>query len=100
VTPGTGLVTLPEDVDPPNHKTRVAARWLEAAGWTRSILVRRNYGDLKLTPGDCVTTQSVTAAMPMRAGCPRTALPNDVANTGAKEKSLVTSSPVAGRMAK
>ncbi|PZQ96201.1 MAG: hypothetical protein DI533_17355 [Cereibacter sphaeroides] len=48
----TGLVTLFADVENSNRKTRVAARWLEAAGWTTSIIERRNYGDLKLTTND------------------------------------------------
>jgi len=48
----TGLVTLGADVQAKNRKTRVAARWLEAAGWTTSIIERRNYGDLKLAFDD------------------------------------------------
>ena len=30
----------------------MAARWLEGAGWTTSLIERRNYGDLKLTDDD------------------------------------------------
>jgi hypothetical protein len=48
----TGLVTLMADVETRNHKSRVAARWLEAAGWSTSIIERRNYGDFNLTPDD------------------------------------------------
>ena len=35
---GTGLVTQQSDVDTKNKKARVAARWLEGAGWTTSLL--------------------------------------------------------------
>mgnify|MGYP001046187553 FL=1 len=48
----TGLVTRQSDFERKNHKTRVAARWLDGAGWTTSILERRNYGDLRLTADD------------------------------------------------
>ena len=49
---GTGLVTQLLDFEKKNKKTRVAARWLEAAGWTTSLLERRNYGDLQPTDND------------------------------------------------
>lgn len=48
----TGLVTYPHDFETSNHKTRVAMRWLEAAGWTTSIVERRNHGDFRLDVGD------------------------------------------------
>ncbi|MER9243462.1 hypothetical protein [Mesorhizobium sp. M0633] len=49
---GTGLVTQLADFEQKNKKARVAARWLEGAGWTTSLLERRNYGDLKLRDND------------------------------------------------
>ncbi|TIL96289.1 MAG: hypothetical protein E5Y73_01905 [Mesorhizobium sp.] len=49
---GTGLVTQLVDFEQKNKKARVAARWLEGAGWTTSLLERRNYGDMKLTDSD------------------------------------------------
>ncbi len=48
----TGLVTTLHDFEIHNKKARVAARWLEGAGWTTSLIERRNYGDLKLTDDD------------------------------------------------
>lgn len=49
---GTGLVTQLLDFENGSKKARVAARWLEAAGWATSLLERRYYGDLKLTEND------------------------------------------------
>lgn len=50
----TGLLTSSLDFETENHKTRVAARWLEAVGWKTSILERRNFGDLRLSSEDPV----------------------------------------------
>ncbi|RUV97273.1 hypothetical protein [Mesorhizobium sp.] len=49
---GTGLVTQVLDFEKEIKKARVAARWLEGAGWTTSLIERRNYGDLRLTDSD------------------------------------------------
>lgn len=48
----TGLVTRRSDFEIKKQKTRVAARWLEGAGWKTSLIERRNHGDLQLTPDD------------------------------------------------
>lgn len=49
---GTGLVTQLLDFEKRNKKARVAARWLEGAGWTTSLIERRNYGDLQPADND------------------------------------------------
>ncbi|RWK65598.1 hypothetical protein [Mesorhizobium sp.] len=49
---GTGLVTQLLDFEKENKKARVAARWLEGAGWSTSLLERRNYGDLQPADDD------------------------------------------------
>ena len=49
---GTGLITQMADVVNKTKKARVAARWLEAAGWTTSLIERQNFGDLLLTNND------------------------------------------------
>ena len=46
----TGLITSNTDVG--ERKTRVAAKWLEGAGWTTSLIERRHYGDIRLIETD------------------------------------------------
>lgn len=43
---------LVEAGDVGEKKVRVAARWLEACGWTTQIIERRHAGDIALTPDD------------------------------------------------
>jgi hypothetical protein len=44
----TGLLILPGDTLD-ERKTRVAAPWLEAAGWNTELIERRHHGDIRLT---------------------------------------------------
>lgn len=46
----TSLLVLNGDIG--ERKTRIAARWLGAAGWTASILERRHHGDIRLLQED------------------------------------------------
>lgn len=48
----TGLLTTMKDVEDRLHKARVAARWIEAAGWPTALLERRHYGDIPLIKDD------------------------------------------------
>lgn len=34
------------------RKTRIAAQWLEAKGWSTALLERRHYGDIRIRPED------------------------------------------------
>jgi hypothetical protein len=46
----TGLVTRAGDIG--RRKTRIAAEWLEAAGWSTSLIERRHHGDIPLHEQD------------------------------------------------
>lgn len=46
----TSLLVLPDERG--EKKARLAARWLEAAGWTADIIERRHHGDIPVTVND------------------------------------------------
>jgi hypothetical protein len=46
----TSLLVLPGESGA--KKARIAAGWLEVAGWSADILERRHHGDIRLLPGD------------------------------------------------
>jgi len=46
----TSLLVLPGKIG--TKKARIAAGWLDAAGWTTDILERRHHGDIRLLPDD------------------------------------------------
>lgn len=46
----TSLLVTADDLD--KRKVRVANRWLEAAGWTTTLIERRHYGDIQFRPED------------------------------------------------
>jgi hypothetical protein len=46
----TGLVTRAGHIG--SRKTRIAAAWIEKAGWTTSLIERRHYGDIALREND------------------------------------------------
>jgi hypothetical protein len=46
----TGLLTTVDDVS--KRKTRIAAKWLDGAGWFTALIERRHYGDIPLLLDD------------------------------------------------
>ena len=59
-------MTRARDID--SRKTRIAAAWIEKAGWTTSLIERRHYGDIALRENDPTIVTSISKSRPCTGG--------------------------------